>query len=244
MTETIYALYPVFASSPELRAELFEDDALRDAAEEIEALFKDWAGRVDVRGSYSTVGFRADADLVLWLTAGSAEDLQRFVVEFRRTRAGDFLDPVASLMGLAKPAEFTSDHQPAFVRGEAPRTYLCVYPSCGRRSGTCFRRRNVASSSPSTVCSGVSSRRCSPTRPARSAWGTGKGSSPSRPTSWMPSWTASEGFATRRPACTRSRKPLSSRGSESRSPMPSTMSADLSSSPGSTDGALLPMMVG
>ena len=50
MTETIYALYPVFAASPELRAELFEDDALRDAAEEIEALFKDWAGRVDVRG--------------------------------------------------------------------------------------------------------------------------------------------------------------------------------------------------
>jgi peroxiredoxin len=128
MTETIYALYPVFAASAELRAELFEDDALRNAAEEIETLFKDWAGRVDVRGSYSTVGFRADADLVLWLTAGSADDLQRFVVEFRRTRAGDFLDPVASLMGLVKPAEFTPDHQPAFVRGEAPRTYLCVYP--------------------------------------------------------------------------------------------------------------------
>ncbi len=128
MTETIYALYPVFAASPELRAELFEDDALGNAAEEIETLFKDWAGRVDVRGSYSTVGFRADADLVLWLTAGSAEDIQRFVVEFRRTRAGDLLDPVASLMGLVKPAEFTPDHQPAFVRGEAPRTYLCVYP--------------------------------------------------------------------------------------------------------------------
>ncbi len=128
MTETIYALYPVFAASQELRAELFEDDALRNAAEEIETLFKDWAGQVDVRGSYSTVGFRADADLVLWVTAGSAEDLQRFVVEFRRTRAGDLLDPVASLMGLVKPAEFTPDHQPAFVRGEAPRTYLCVYP--------------------------------------------------------------------------------------------------------------------
>ena len=128
MTDTIYALYPVFAASPELRAELFEDDALRNAAEEIETLFKDWAGRVDVRGSYSTVGFRADADLVLWLTGGSAEDLQRFLVEFRRTRAGDFLDPVVSMMGLVKPAEFTPDHQPAFVRGEAPRTYLCVYP--------------------------------------------------------------------------------------------------------------------
>lgn len=127
-TETIYAVYPVFAASPDVRAELIEDEALREAAEEIEALYKDWAGRVDVRGTYSTVGFRADADLVLWLTGGSAEDLQRFLVEFRRTRAGDLLDPVWTFMGLVKPAEFTSDHAPAFVRGEAPRTYLCVYP--------------------------------------------------------------------------------------------------------------------
>lgn len=128
MTDTIYALYPVFAASPDLRAELFEDDALRNAAEEIEALYKDWAGHVDVRGTYSTVGFRADADLVLWLTASSAEDLQRFLVEFRRTRAGDLLDPVWTFMGAVKSAEFTADHAPAFVRGEAARTYLCVYP--------------------------------------------------------------------------------------------------------------------
>ena len=128
MTETIYALYSVFAASQELRAELFEDDALGNAADEIETLVKEWAGRVDVRGSYSTVGFRSDADLILWLTATTPEDLQRFVVELRRTRAGDLLDPVVSMMGLVKPAEFTPDHQPAFVRGEAPRTYLCVYP--------------------------------------------------------------------------------------------------------------------
>lgn len=128
MTDSIYALYPVFAASPDLRAELFEDDALRTAAEEIEALFKDWAGQVDVRGTYSTVGFRADADLVLWLTASRSEDLQRFLVEFRRTRAGDLLDPVWTFMGMVRPAEFTPDHAPAFVRGEAPRTFLCVYP--------------------------------------------------------------------------------------------------------------------
>lgn len=128
MTDAIYTLYPVFAASPDLRAELFEDDALRNAADEIDALVKEWAGRVDVRGTYSTVGFRADADLVLWLTAGSPEELQRFLVEFRRTRAGDLLDPVWTFMGMVRPAEFTDDHAPAFVRGEAPRMYLCVYP--------------------------------------------------------------------------------------------------------------------
>jgi peroxiredoxin len=128
MTETIYALYPVFAANPELRAELYEDDALRAAADEIEDLFKEWAGTVDVRGTYSTVGFRADVDLVLWLTGRSADHLQRFLVDFRRTRAGDFLDPIWTFMGMVKPAEFTPDHRPAFVRGEAPRGYLCVYP--------------------------------------------------------------------------------------------------------------------
>jgi chlorite dismutase len=31
-------------------------------------------------------------------------------------------------MGVVKPAEFTPDHQPAFVKGDPPQTYLCVYP--------------------------------------------------------------------------------------------------------------------
>jgi hydrogen peroxide-dependent heme synthase len=128
MSDTVYACYPVFAASPDLRAELVDDDALRNTADEIDELVKDWAGRVDVRGTYSTVGFRADADVVLWLTATSPEDLQRFVVEFRRTRAGDLLDPVWTFLGMVRPAEFTADHAPAFVRGEAPRTFLCVYP--------------------------------------------------------------------------------------------------------------------
>ncbi len=31
-------------------------------------------------------------------------------------------------MGVTKPAEFSKDHAPAFVRGEEPKKYLCVYP--------------------------------------------------------------------------------------------------------------------
>src|SRR5262249_33348891 len=30
--------------------------------------------------------------------------------------------------GLVKPAEFSPDHRPAFVRGDPPQPYLCVYP--------------------------------------------------------------------------------------------------------------------
>ena len=126
--ETIYALYPVFLASPELREELAEADDLRDAVQEVENLYKAWEGRVDVRGTYSTVGFRADADMMLWLVGRSPQDVQRFLVEFRRTRAGRLMDLSWTFMGAVKPAEFTPDHQPAFVKGSPPGTFLCVYP--------------------------------------------------------------------------------------------------------------------
>jgi hydrogen peroxide-dependent heme synthase len=128
MTETIYTLYPVFKASTDLREELEDPDERRDAAQEIENLAKAWEGRLDVRGTYSTVGFRSDADLMLWLVGSNPDDVQRFLVEFRRTPAGDLLDQVWTFMGVVKPAEFTPDHQPAFVRGEPPRKFLCVYP--------------------------------------------------------------------------------------------------------------------
>jgi chlorite dismutase len=127
-TDTIYTLYPVFLASPDLREELAEADDLRDAVQEVENLYKAWEGRVDVRGTYSTVGFRADADLMLWLVGRSPQDLQRFLVEYRRTRTGRLMDLSWTFMGAVKPAEFTPDHQPAFVKGTPPETFLCVYP--------------------------------------------------------------------------------------------------------------------
>jgi chlorite dismutase len=94
----------------------------------VEDLFATWEGRVEVRGVYSTVGFRADSDLMLWLLGRTPEDLQDALVAFGRTEAGRALERTWTFMGVVKPAEFTSDHAPAFVRGEAPRRYLNVYP--------------------------------------------------------------------------------------------------------------------
>ncbi len=47
------------------------------ATREVEDLVKRLQDRVTLRGSYSTVGFRADADLLLWLVAPAPEDLQQ-----------------------------------------------------------------------------------------------------------------------------------------------------------------------
>jgi len=126
MSETITALYPVFLASDGFRS--LSSDELAEVTQEVENLYKDWEGRVDVRGTYSTVGFRADADLMLWLVGSTPQDVQAFLAAFRRTVAGRLLDMTWSFMGVVKPAEFTPDHAPAFVKGTPPRTFACVYP--------------------------------------------------------------------------------------------------------------------
>ncbi|HEY7476931.1 MAG TPA: hydrogen peroxide-dependent heme synthase [Actinomycetota bacterium] len=128
MTDTIYALYPIFASTPDLREALADPADRARATKEVEELIASWAPEITVRGAYSTVGFRPDADLMLWLVAPTPDDVQRAFVEFRRTEVGDLLEPTWSFLGVVKPAEFTADHAPAFVKGEPPGRYLCVYP--------------------------------------------------------------------------------------------------------------------
>ena len=47
---------------------------------------------------------------------------------FRRTAAGDATRLAFSLLGTHRPAEFTRDHVPSFMRGTEPLDWLCVYP--------------------------------------------------------------------------------------------------------------------
>jgi len=128
MSDSVYALYAAFMSSDDLREELADPDERRDAVQEIENLYKSWEGTVTVRGTYSTVGFRPDADLMIWLFGPTPHDVQRALVEFRRTTVGRLTDLTWTFIGAVKPAEFTADHAPAFVKGTPPETFLCVYP--------------------------------------------------------------------------------------------------------------------
>jgi peroxiredoxin len=122
MTETVYALYPCFQATS-----AFRDLDVDDVAQDVENLFKGWDD-VSVRGVYSTKGFRSDTDLMLWLVGPTADAVQDALVAFGRTDAGRALELRWTFMGVVKPAEFTADHAPAFVKGEAPKRYACVYP--------------------------------------------------------------------------------------------------------------------
>ena len=65
---------------------------------------------------------------MLWLHGDPPDVLQRALVEFRRTTVGRLIEPTWMFMGAVKPAEFTADHAPAFVKGTPPEKFLCVYP--------------------------------------------------------------------------------------------------------------------
>ncbi|MGI8697293.1 MAG: hydrogen peroxide-dependent heme synthase [Mycobacteriales bacterium] len=98
-------------------------------ADEVTDLF-DALGAKDVvvRGTYDVAGLRADADYLIWWHAAQAEDLQEAYSRLRRTRLGQASAPVWSVLALHRPAEFNKSHVPAFLAGEEPKRFVCVYP--------------------------------------------------------------------------------------------------------------------
>ncbi len=119
-----YAMWSVF------RLDRVLGDADRDAeAAEVDALVARLADEdVVVRGSYDVSGLRADADLMVWWHASTAEALQAAYNAFRRTALGSRMAPVWSQTALHRPAEFNRSHIPAFMADEQVRDWVCVYP--------------------------------------------------------------------------------------------------------------------
>jgi chlorite dismutase len=98
-------------------------------AGEVNELFDQLAAKdVVIRGTYDVAALRADADLMVWWHAPTADALQEAYSRFRRTRLGAHLEPVWSNMALHRPAEFNKSHVPAFLAEEEPRAYVAVYP--------------------------------------------------------------------------------------------------------------------
>jgi chlorite dismutase len=119
-----YAMWSVFR----LDAPLGDADRAGEAAEVTELFEKLAADDVVVRGTYELAGLRADADVMVWWHAATAEQLQDAFNRFRRTAFGRRLAPVWSQLAMHRPAEFNTAHVPAFMADEEARGYLCVYP--------------------------------------------------------------------------------------------------------------------
>jgi chlorite dismutase len=119
-----YTAWSVFRSARPLG----DEDRPALAAEVSELIDQLAAKDVTVRGTYDVSALRADADVMIWWHASTADALQDAYSRFRRTRLGAHLQPVWSSMALHRPAEFNKSHVPAFLADEQPRAYVCVYP--------------------------------------------------------------------------------------------------------------------
>ena len=120
---TRYVLYSVFGVADALPADAGERHAL--AAQAVAVVE---AQGVTIRGWYDVGGFRAEADLMLWLLGDDPRALQNAYHALRRSELGACLEPVWSNMGVHRPAEFNAAHTPGCFSGIAPRPWLTVYP--------------------------------------------------------------------------------------------------------------------
>lgn len=111
-----YTMYAV------LRAQRLGSAAPRDVLDAVAGI-----EGLQTRGWYEISGFRADADVMIWWHATEVETLQaayRAVV----SASDGALEPVWSNIGVHRAAEFNRAHVPAFLAGEKPGGYVCVYP--------------------------------------------------------------------------------------------------------------------
>jgi len=119
-----YTMWSVFA---------LEEVLPEDAAERAELVAQAQAAvgqdaELVVRGWYDVAGLRADADLMVWWHAETVEQVQGAYQRLRQSDLGRHLLPVWSVVGLHRAAEFNRQHVPAFLAGEEPGDYVCVYP--------------------------------------------------------------------------------------------------------------------
>ncbi|RYI99326.1 MAG: hypothetical protein EON52_26135, partial [Actinomycetales bacterium] len=119
-----YTMWSVF----KLERVLGDADRAAEAAEVDALIAKLAADDVVVRGTYDVSGMRADADLMVWWHASTADALQAAYNAFRRTALGSRMTPVWSQMALHRPAEFNRSHIPAFMADESVKDWVCVYP--------------------------------------------------------------------------------------------------------------------
>ena len=123
---TTYAAYWLFKLDRAF-ARLSETERGQAKAEFLAAL----EGRdasVSLRGVYSLVGLREDADLLLWVHGTDLDAIQRLAVALRHSGLGGYLETRQTYIGVVATARYDPGHLPSFMLGATPRKFISVYP--------------------------------------------------------------------------------------------------------------------
>lgn len=83
-----------------------------------------------VQHAYSTIGLRAEGDILLWRMAESLEDIEATAADLLASGIGRWLTPALSMIGMIRPSEYVrrpTVQEQSLFDGERSR-YLIVYP--------------------------------------------------------------------------------------------------------------------
>jgi chlorite dismutase len=95
---------------------------------------KEFASLVDVANTkikvrtYSTLGLREDADIMLWMISDSIEKTQVMTSKIYSTVLGKYLTPSYVFLSAARPSVYSAKVTPGFMTDEQPMKYCVVYP--------------------------------------------------------------------------------------------------------------------
>lgn len=129
MTETPPSTYAAFwlYRATEARFELEPEDAGAIPVETA-TILDDHAASVKLRAAYSTIGFSAGADLILWVVSEEMRTLHELAADLHSSAFSAFFEQVQVYAGIASMSQYDPSHGPAFMRGIPPKDYLSVYP--------------------------------------------------------------------------------------------------------------------
>lgn len=125
-TQSIYAVFWLYRVDPAFH-HLPEAQQSKGKAEFLAAL-EGRASSVTLRGSYSLVGLRGDADLLFWVWGDNLDAIQRLAVALRQSGLGRYLTQVETYVGVVATPRYDPEHGPAFTSGVAPKNFVSVYP--------------------------------------------------------------------------------------------------------------------
>src|SRR5919202_2793551 len=98
-----------------------------EAAKEFANLVEVANTKMKVR-TYSTLGLREDADLMLWMISNSIEKTQVMTSKVYSTVVGKYLTPSYVFLSSVRPSVYSSRIKPGFMTEEQPLKYCIVYP--------------------------------------------------------------------------------------------------------------------
>ncbi len=125
-TATTYAAFWIFRLDPAFHR--ISEDAQRLGKAEFLSAVEHLPEKVELRGCYSLVGLRDDADLMFWVIGTDLDAMQHLAVSLRHTGLGAYLSSTATYIGVVSPARYDPGHLPAFMLGVKPKTFISVYP--------------------------------------------------------------------------------------------------------------------